>query len=204
MWERGRGGGGKRGGDTLLLILPPTTACAQDRKPGGGGGGQHQAGRGRAPPSSFAGAPAALLPLRTPRSGSWTSSVIFSSRCFDSTRKNGAHRPGPINACLPNPDPVQVPVPDRVQSPSRSPSFLAAPCTHQLASGGRPCTRQAAGLGDKEWPVGQRWLVAGGEGVGRASTCGWSARRSRRRVHLLDQCSPQICPRPRHTGTVAG
>lgn len=89
-------------------------------------------------------------------------------------------------------------------SPVSSPPLLAVLSTHQLASGGRPCTHQAAGLGDKEWPVGQRWLVAGGEDAGRALTCEWSVRRSRRRVHLLGQCSPQICPHPRHTGTVAG
>lgn len=114
--------------------------------------------------------------------------MIFSSRCFDSTRKIVHTGQGPsMCTCL---------------SPSLS--LLTVLCSYQLAFEGRPCTRRAAGLGDREWPVGRRWLVAGGEGVGRASTCEWSARTSRRRVHLPDQCSPQICRRPHHTRTVAG
>lgn len=165
-----------------------THNCHTGQEDGEGGSvGQHQAGQGHAPPSFFGGTPAALLPLHTWWSVSWTSSVVFSSCCFDSTRETVHTGQGPSTHDHLSPS---LPLPDVLS-------------THQLASGGRPCTRQAAGLGDKEWLVGQRWLVAGGEDVDRASTCEWSVRRNRRRVHLLDQCSPQICPHPHHTGTVA-
>lgn len=138
-------------------------------------------------PSSFGGAPADVVSLHPSRPVSWTSSVIFSSCCFDSIRKRVCKQvKDPTLSCL-----------------SPSPSLLTLLRTHQLASGGRPCTHQAAGLGDKEWPVGQHWLGAGGEGGGTAERSEWSGRRSRTRVRLHDQCSPQICRRPHHIGTVS-
>ena len=84
------------------------------------------------------------------------------------------------------------------------PSCLLPPfplITHQLASGHRPCTPQAAGQGGREWPGERRWVRAGGGGEGRAEEFGWSARKNRTRARPLGQCSPQRCQRPHHRGT---
>lgn len=87
-------------------------------------------------------------------------------------------------------------------------SAFPSPClpflcliTHQLASGCRPCTPQAAGQGDREWPGEQYWVGAGGEGEGRAEKSEWSARKSRTRAHPHGQCSHQKYQHPRHRGT---
>lgn len=106
----------------------------------------------------------------------------------------------PEKVCKQNRGPVQ-----RCARLPPNPSLPGFPvCTYQLASGGRPCTHRAAGPGDREWPVEQHWLAAGGEGGGRAEKSERSVRRSRTRARLRDRCSPQINPRPHHTGTVAG